>query len=378
MYNIPIPPIEIRIGDLVKKLVNDTDAYAYLNAVANNSPSTARWSNGYTFDEKVPASEWNWTFGQMTRLMFRMRKDLYSSCNEMMNFIKDKIPGASFSDTDDINPDLSGTNHQLKDAVDRAIYVDRTIIAGTQAADPDTHQSPLGSVATSNANGKVSVDPSTGVMTANGLGDIATVGSIVNPNGLTSIAAILANIINVMYPVGSIYTTTALSTPEQVMAKFGGTWEAYGQGRVLVGAGSGTDPYGTTQTFTAGATGGYYSIKLSAGNLPAHYHGLGAISGSASFIFRGVSAYNNGNILVRSVGGTMASKSNSGTGVRYAADFTSGSSGDDTATVTVNKNTLTQRSDGGYTAQSGGSAISGSAHENKQPYVVVYMYRRTA
>ena len=112
----------------------------------------------------------------MTRLMFRMRKDLYSSCNEMMNFIKDKIPGAVFTDTDDINPDLNGTNHQLKDAVDRAIYVDRTIIAGTQGTtNPDTHQSPLGSVATSNAPGKVSVDPSTGVMTANGLGDITAI-----------------------------------------------------------------------------------------------------------------------------------------------------------------------------------------------------------
>lgn len=368
MYNIPIPPIEIRIGDVVKKLVNDTDAYAYLNNVANNSPSTARWSNGYLFDEKVPASEWNWTFGQMTRLMFRMRKDLYSSCNEMMNFIKDKIPDAIFTDTDDINPELDGTNHQLKDAVDRAIYVDRTIIAGTQAANPDTHQSPLGSVTTSNASGKVSVDPSTGVMTANGLGDVAGVGSIVNPNGLTNITAILANIMNVIYPVGCYYWSSVSTDPSQL---FGGTWVRV-SGVMLYAAEDNVTGY------TAGSTGGAKTHALTAAQIPAHYHGLGAISGSASFTFRGVKKYNDGNVLLRSWSGTMASGSNSGTGVRYADSFTSGESGNDTATITVNKNTLTQRSDGGYTSQSGGSAISGAAHNNMPPYLAAYCWRRTA
>ena len=377
MYNVSIPPIKITVGQNEVELKNDSDAYAYLNAVANNSPSTDRWRQGYSFDEKVPASEWNWTFGQMTRLMFRMRYDLYSATQEMMHFIKDKIPSAVFTDTNDVNMQASGANHQLLDAVDISIFTDRKIIAGTQPDNAAQYKSPLGSVTTSPDSGKVSVDPSTGVMTVNSMGDIASVGSIVNPNGLTTITAILANIINIIYPPGSIYTTTSLSTPEQVAAKFGGTWEAYGQGRVLIGAGTGT-ANNVSRSFTAGATGGYYQINLTAAQLPAHYHGLGAISGSASFRFRGVSKYSDGNVLVREAYGTMASKSNSGTGVRYAADFTSASSGNDTATVTVNKDTLTQRSDGGYTAQTGGSAIAASAHENTQPYVVVYMYRRTA
>ena len=61
MYNVSIPPIKITIGSSTIELKNDSDAYAYLNAVANNSPSTERWRKGYQFDEKVPASEWNWT-----------------------------------------------------------------------------------------------------------------------------------------------------------------------------------------------------------------------------------------------------------------------------------------------------------------------------
>ena len=63
-------------------------------------------------------------------------------------------------------------------------------------------------------------------------------------------------------------------TAAQVAAKFGGTWEAYGQGRVLVGAGQAT-VNGVTRTFTAGATGGYYLINLTAAQLAPHYHGRG-------------------------------------------------------------------------------------------------------
>lgn len=368
MYNVSIPPIQISVGGVTVELKNDSDAYAYLNAVANNSPSTDRWRNGYTFDEKVPASEWNWTFGQMTRLMFRMRYDLYSSTQEMMHLIKDKIPTAEFTDTNDVNMSASGANHQLLDAVDIAIFNDRKIIAGTQPDNDASYQSHLGSVGTSNASGKVSVDPTTGVMTANGLGDVATVGSIVNPNGLTTLSAILANIINILYPVGTIYTSTSLSTPEQVMAKFGGTWVAYGQGRVLVGAGSATVS-GVTRSFTAGATGGYYQINLTAAQLPAHYHGRGSQNITASW--------------TASESGAFHNKDAYADGAAYLTGNYKykGADGDADHSPWFGFNASRSwvgRSDGGYTAQSGGSAISGSAHENTQPYVVVYMYRRTA
>lgn len=371
MYNVPIPPIKITIGSSTVDLKNDSDAYAYLNAVANNSPSTERWRKGYQFDEKVPASEWNWTFGQMTRLLFRMRYDLYSATQELMHFIKDKIPDANFDDTDDVDmtPETQDiTNHNLLDAVNTAIYTDRLVIAGKQTDNPAEYKSHLGSVATSNASGKVAVDPNTGVMTVNGMGDVAGVGSIVNPNALTSLTAILANIMNVIYPVGCYYWSSVPTDPSLL---FGGTWVRV-SGCFLWAAEDGVLGY------TAGSTGGAKTHSLTAAQLPAHYHGLGAISGSASFRFRLVSKYGNGNTLVRDAYGTMASKSNSGTGVRYTNDFTESSGGDDTATVTVNNNTLPQRSDGGYISQAGGSAISGTAHNNMPPYLAAYCWRRTA
>lgn len=419
MFYIVPSPIELIIGQVHKPLTEDTDAYAYFNAVANNSPSTERWTEGYIFDEKVPASDWNWTFGQVTKLLFRIRKDVYSSCNEMMNFIKTEFPDAGFTNTDDVNDSMSGTNHQLNDTVRTVVYKDRKVIAGSQQDIPSQYKSPLGSVASSNANGKVSVDQTTGVMTANGLGDVATVGSIVNPNGATTIAAILANIMNVMYPVGSIYTTTALSTPAQVAAKFGGTWEAYGQGRVLVGAGKGNDGV-TEKTFTSGATGGLYSVVLASSQIPAHDHNIvidnnGNHSHTVTIDSAGSHTHGPGTYRITGTytatqltydgGGTHVSGafydggygSNAGTedargssriigfdahgpnyvGYTYTPSNWTGSCGSSGAHYHTNTVTTDGLHAHNATVNDSGKTRGGS-HTNEQPYVVVYMYRRTA
>src|SRR5574344_77914 len=44
------------------------------------------------------------------------------------------------------------------------------------------------------------------------------------------------------YPVGSIYISTSSTNPSSL---YGGTWESYGQGRTLIGVGSGIDANGT-------------------------------------------------------------------------------------------------------------------------------------
>ncbi len=67
--------------------------------------------------------------------------------------------------------------------------------------------------------------------------------------------------LNAVFPVGSIHMSTTMSTAEQVAAAFGGTWEAWGQGRVPVGVGL------SDKSFTAGETGG-----ASQAPVPAHTH----------------------------------------------------------------------------------------------------------
>ena len=62
-----------------------------------------------------------------------------------------------------------------------------------------------------------------------------------------------------MYPVGSVYITYNNINPGTFL---GGTWERFGQGRTLVGEGTGNDG-STSMSFTANSTGGkYYSDVL--------------------------------------------------------------------------------------------------------------------
>lgn len=70
----------------------------------------------------------------------------------------------------------------------------------------------------------------------------------------------LPKLLNKIYPVGAVYITYNNVNPGTFL---GGTWERFGQGRTLIGEGTGND--GTdSQTFTANSTGGEYK----------HYHAV--------------------------------------------------------------------------------------------------------
>ncbi len=126
-----------------------------------------------------------------------------------------------------------------------------------------------------------------------------------------------------IYPVGSIYMSTTMTTASQVSTALGGTWVAWGGGRVPVGMGSN----GTTNYTTVEATGGEEKHKLTINEMPSHNH---TIVPKADY---------NGSLSARHTTGWE--KCN------------------DTSQVTSN---------------TGG----GAAHENRQPYITVYMYKRTA
>lgn len=52
-----------------------------------------------------------------------------------------------------------------------------------------------------------------------------------------------------------------------------GTWVPFGQGRVIIGSGTGTDINGVAKTFPAGSTGGEYQHSITNSELPNHTHG---------------------------------------------------------------------------------------------------------
>ena len=76
-------------------------------------------------------------------------------------------------------------------------------------------------------------------------------------------------LIEIIYPVGSIYITTNGQNPGEYL---GGEWESYGEGRTIVGAGTGTDSNNVQKVFEINETGGEYEHTLTADELAKHKH----------------------------------------------------------------------------------------------------------
>lgn len=82
--------------------------------------------------------------------------------------------------------------------------------------------------------------------------------------GLSSYAAV----VNLIYPVGSIYMSTSATNPNSL---FGGSWERYAVGRVLVGVSEGEGEFAGP-----GYTGGEKYHTLTVNEMPSHNHRLKA------------------------------------------------------------------------------------------------------
>lgn len=73
---------------------------------------------------------------------------------------------------------------------------------------------------------------------------------------------------NKAFPVGAVYITYNDNNPGNFL---GGTWVQFGQGRTLIGQGEGNDG-STSMSFTANDTGGEYAHKLTISEMPKHAH----------------------------------------------------------------------------------------------------------
>ena len=74
----------------------------------------------------------------------------------------------------------------------------------------------------------------------------------------------VANILNTIYPVGSIYISVSSANPGNT---FGGTWVAFGAGKTLVGFDSNDADFSTVE-----ATGGEKAHTLDITEMPSHNH----------------------------------------------------------------------------------------------------------
>jgi hypothetical protein len=120
------------------------------------------------------------------------------------------------------------------------------------------------------------------------------------------------------YIVGDIHISTSSANPATALGY--GTWAAFGSGRVLVGIDAGQTEFDTVEE-----TGGAKTHTLQTTEIPAHNH-----------------TYNNYSSVQNVDGGAATAAFN----------------------VPATGNT--------------GNAGGGAAHNNLQPYIVVYMWKRTA
>lgn len=140
-----------------------------------------------------------------------------------------------------------------------------------------------------------------------------------------------------LYPVGSIYTNAAVSTNPATLLGFG-TWAAFGAGRVMVGLDAGNAAFDTVEE-TGGSANAIVVSHTHTITDPGHTHP--PASGASNF-------WND------------------------APAFTGQGT---TAPPYLGQNSATGSATTGITVDSAGSS---GTNANLQPYIVVYMWKRTA
>jgi len=150
------------------------------------------------------------------------------------------------------------------------------------------------------------------------------------------------------YPIGSIYMNAAVATNPATLLGFG-TWVAFGAGKVPVGLNAADSDFNTVE----GTGGSKDSI------IPTHNHSAGTLATDSQGAHQHTT-------------GTGRSASTAGSTVSYFSGLQGGASG--TALSTTDSQGSHVHSISGDTANAGESATG----KNLQPYIVVYMWKRTA
>lgn len=155
-------------------------------------------------------------------------------------------------------------------------------------------------------------------------------------------------IADTVYPVGSFYFSLNPTNPSSL---FGGTWVAVAGGRTLISVGTGVDDNGTERTFSNGQTGGEFTHALTVAEMPGHNHGGRTSSGTTD----------GGNMRVLDTAGGNSTL-NHMTGYEYGSyrDIS-----DNSFPGALHYHTIS--SQGGW-----------QYHNNMQPFLACYIWRRTA
>jgi len=188
--------------------------------------------------------------------------------------------------------------------------------------------------------------------------------------------------LDTIYPIGCIYISTVETNPADIFEM--GTWEAFGAGKTLVGLDDAQAEFDVVEE-----SGGAKTVTLTEAQIPAHTHVQNAHNHTQDSHNHTQDAH----------GHTVTDSGHTHTTQRYptatggSSGFTidtsmSGTPADNTLAtksavtgLTVNNSTATNQAatatNQAVTAVNQ-NAGGGGAHNNLQPYIVVYFWKRTA
>ena len=165
--------------------------------------------------------------------------------------------------------------------------------------------------------------------------------------GLTTIAKL--TLLNVIYPIGSIYMSVNNVSPESFL---GGKWDPWGEGRVIVGVGNNGE---TNYTVSEQRGGSENSVAV-------HSHSTQNASTYWDLQIRDF--WGDQNRLIPYTGANISYGQYSGGNNRYAIEDSS---------TQKNASTLSYYQEHGH-----GINATGTQGGNMQPYITCYMWKRTA
>ena len=216
-----------------------------------------------------------------------------------------------------IKSTVKATFPNLSNAV-TSTHTELNLLDGVTANTTELNYVDVATLGTVEASKAVTADANKDIT---GARNLTITGALSAGSGLITLADV--------YPVGSIYINAAVATNPATLLGFG-TWVAFGAGRVMVGIDA-----SQTEFDTLGEESGSKTHQLTEAELPSHFH----LSG-------------------------------------YGADATPrhGTTGSLSSVRIDNDGIAFFSTSAAHTSSVG----SGTAHNNLQPYIVVYMWRRTA
>lgn len=179
------------------------------------------------------------------------------------------------------------------------------------------------------------------------------------------------------WPIGSVFISVVSANPADL---FGfGTWEAFGTGKVLVGLDSGQTEFDTVEE-----TGGAKTHTLSSAEMPAHTHTQNSHNHTQDAHTHTQNSHNHTQDAHSHVQAVNSATTGGLSG--YTPDTTtntSATSGYSTAATVATNQAATAVNQNATATNQAATAVNqntggGGAHNNLQPYIVVYMWKRTA